>query len=131
MLHKSKYLLIVFEYVFNIHFIPFSNLQNSLDPVTVSRILSTFPEQSVSYIGKLLAKVKATILLSVSKRLSFRTKSYISNKMAMLQIVVTTSFTLFDLIKDSLILVQISLSQGGIALIMKQQKAYIRGVSIL
>ena len=51
-------------------------------------------------------------------------------KIAIPLIGVASAFHFFDLIKDSLILLEISYSQGGVGQIMTQPKPYIRWVSL-
>ena len=50
--------------------------------------------------------------------------------MLVLKMTLASVTYMMDFVKDSLILVELSLSQGGITLLMTQSTAFIKGVSV-
>ena len=106
------------------------------------------PKKKESYFGKLLLKLKDThfikrqnlrttedsydLKLKINHNLYFRMKVFF-DKVIVVKIILVSVSHLFDLMKDSLILVEISRSQQGgvLHLFMKQSKPYVGWVCIL
>ena len=91
-------------------------IKNSLDSSTTAIIMDELEGQS-----EILKKIKN--LTIVAKLLEHLKNS------AMTKMVCNAASHTLDLAKDSLILIQISLSQGGISFILMQPTPYIKGVS--
>ena len=80
--------------------------------------------KSKSKFGHMFEKLKETILYN----LILRWKSYV-DKVSMLKIMIVLTSFLLDLVKDSLILIQFSISQRGVHQILQQPTPYISLVS--
>ena len=102
-------------------------IKNSLDPFTLAKVLNDCPleTESESYFQKLSNKLKKSEILN-DKRVQKRLEQIFA-----LKIILAPTSHLLDLAKDSLILVEVALSQGGFLLLMAQPKPYIKGVSRL
>ena len=86
--------------------------------------MNNFQGKSNSKFGLILEKLKETKLYNSI----LRWKSYI-DKVPMLKIMIVLTSFLLDLVKDSLILVQFSISQRGVHRIIQQPTPYIALVS--
>ena len=81
--------------------------------------------KSDSKFGNIFEKLKGTVLYNSI----LRWKSYI-DKVPVLKIMIVLTSFLLDIVKDSLILVQFSISQRGVHQIIQQPTPYISLVSI-
>ena len=100
-------------------------IKNSLDPFTLAKVLNDCPLEieSESCFQKLSNKLKKSEILN-DDRVQTRLEQIFA-----LKIILAPTSHLLDLAKDSLILVEVALSQGGFLLLMAQPKPYIKGVS--
>ena len=104
--------------------------------------MSNIPEKKESFLGKLLSKLKNTYVfqrtnifngsffaMNNNLSFSFRIKVFLKKVIAV-KITLAAVSHLLDLVKDIIILVEISHSQGRIVNLMSQTKPYIKSVCI-
>ena len=81
-------------------------IKNTLDPCTTSKVLNEFHGQR-----------------SIAKILEYHLEHF-----SMIKMILNAALHTMDLAKDSLILIQISLSQGGLSFILEQPTPYVKGM---
>ena len=85
-------------------------IKNTLDPWSTSKVLNKFHGQSetFAYIAKIF--------------------EYHWEQFSLIKMILNAALHTMDLAKDSLILIQISLSQGGLSFILEQPTPYVKGM---
>ena len=99
-------------------------IKNSLDPFTAAKVLNDCPleDEPESFVQKVVNKLKASSLMRDHR------SQKILKHISALKIIIAPASHLLDLTKDVLILVEVTLSQGGFVLLVAQPKPYIKGV---